>query len=400
MALLSLFLIVSGILAAPMWDALVGGPITKAYFAGLIVTAFGFVLLVREMLRALRTRGRKSEKARLLLVVACFSFGYLALEFAAGFIILILDIRIDLFEFRRRQRYETQRFKLAHPFLILSNNPEFEGINKQGFVDRDWPMEKAEGTIRIACIGGSTNEDGFPQLLNEELSRRLNGAKIEVLNFGTAGWTTAQSLINYALTVKYYRPDYLLIHDAANENKVRGYPEFRTDYSHAFTILRDPPPHKDAFLVRYFNSYALGKFIYYKWKNINPGVDVFEVIAKPKEPPAELSDWELEPFKENLGEIITMARAHGTRVILTTMPSSRTNAAWGEGFFTHMTQANEALRALAAERHAPLIELAQPMDGHEDYFLDPVHLNPEAVKIKVGLLADALTPILEAAPLN
>jgi lysophospholipase L1-like esterase len=307
-------------------------------------------------------------------------------------------------EFRARQTLSLTPRKIPHPFLILTENPMLPKVNRLGFRDHDWPVAKTSGTIRIACIGASTTADGYPQLLQGVLRERLGHSRVEVLNFGNGYWTSAQHLINFALNVKYFSPDYVIFHEGANEMTVRGYREFRTDYAHAFNVLLYPPPRWDATLVRHYTSYALAKAAYWKARGLYSGVIVNEVLSKRGRQPMEpIAATELIAYRENLRDLITLARARQAKVILTTQPYSRTGT-WSSStssspdvtdrpWVQHMSQVNDVTRELASELGLPLIDLDAVMTGHEEYFRDPIHLKRNAIDIKVHRIAEFLAEL-------
>lgn len=90
-------------------------------------------------------------------------------------------------------------------------------VNKQGFVDDEFFLNKTNQTLRIAVLGDSYMEglqveknESFSSLLEEELKEGGN-RNIEVYNFGISDFGTAQEyevLLNYALQ---YKPDIILL---------------------------------------------------------------------------------------------------------------------------------------------------------------------------------------------
>ena len=86
-------------------------------------------------------------------------------------------------------------------------------INSDGMVDREYPVAKAEGTIRIALLGDSFTASEylpagqkFEGLLERELSDQL-GKPVEVLNFGISAIETWNQLQIFHLKAVKYRPD-------------------------------------------------------------------------------------------------------------------------------------------------------------------------------------------------
>lgn len=390
-------LLIAGLGVAPIGFNSTSISLGALYPLGLVVIAMSGGAFLAALAMELR-RAAGSERRPWMVRGGLFGLSlcslYLFAEVAAGAVIVLGGEKPQFEDFRRRHGFENDALKIAHPFLILTNNPENEGVNDLGFVDREWPRRKPENTIRIACLGASTSEDGYPRMLDEKLSALFPETPIEVMNFGVASWTMAHSLINYSLNVKYFDPDYLIVHHGANELKARYYPGFRTDYSHAFTPLLAPERSPDDALVRYLNSYAYLKYRLFKAGKAQVGAGVYERIMKPSATWAPLRPDQLEPFRENLLDLIVLARSRQTEVILTTQPFSRTNLSWSGQWVEHMNQVNGILREVAETKQADLIDLDRMMGSDEAYFMDPVHLHRDAVALKVKNLTEGLLPIL------
>jgi hypothetical protein len=93
-------------------------------------------------------------------------------------------------------------------------------INSDGLRDREHSISKPPSTLRIAVLGDSlceatevSLEKTFWTILEHELSgcAGLRGRKIEVINFGVAGFSTAQELITLRTKVWKYQPDIVLL---------------------------------------------------------------------------------------------------------------------------------------------------------------------------------------------
>ena len=80
-------------------------------------------------------------------------------------------------------------------------------------VDREYPITKSEGTLRVALLGDSftvseylSTEDKFEGLLERQLSRQLS-KPVEILNFGISGGETWDQLQIFHLKAVKYQPD-------------------------------------------------------------------------------------------------------------------------------------------------------------------------------------------------
>ena len=127
---------------------------------------------------------------------------------------------------------------IAYPFpwtldaeLGLALRPGAEGvfreegnarfrINGQGLRDSEHAPAKPPGVVRIAVLGDSFAEalqvpvrDTFWAVLERRLAGcpALDGRRVEALNFGVSGYSTAQSLIALRRKVWRYDPDLVLL---------------------------------------------------------------------------------------------------------------------------------------------------------------------------------------------
>jgi len=93
-------------------------------------------------------------------------------------------------------------------------------INSEGLRDREHAKAKPPHTLRIAVLGDSyaeamqvPAEDTFWAVLERELQtcQALHGRPVEVINFGVAGYGTAQELLTLRHRVWDYSPDVVLL---------------------------------------------------------------------------------------------------------------------------------------------------------------------------------------------
>jgi hypothetical protein len=106
--------------------------------------------------------------------------------------------------------------------LIRNENKRGVGvrINSDGLRDREHSLRKADSTLRIAVLGDSLCEatevpleKTFWAILEEKLSKcaAASGQKVDVVNFGVAGYSTAQELLVLRTKVWKYQPDIVLL---------------------------------------------------------------------------------------------------------------------------------------------------------------------------------------------
>lgn len=120
-------------------------------------------------------------------------------------------------------------FRQVDPDTGFSLRPYAEGwshdegnayvrISSQGLRDREYAMEKPEGTLRIAVLGDSftealqvDEEENFTSVLEQHLGACITDQKVEVLNFGVSGFGTGQELLRYYSKVRWFQPDIVIL---------------------------------------------------------------------------------------------------------------------------------------------------------------------------------------------
>lgn len=93
-------------------------------------------------------------------------------------------------------------------------------INRDGLRDREHSLEKPAGSLRVALLGDSylealnvPFEKTFAALLESQLQgcAQPHGQVAEVINFGVAGYSTAQELLTYRARARKYHPDIVVL---------------------------------------------------------------------------------------------------------------------------------------------------------------------------------------------
>ena len=256
-------------------------------------------------------------------------------------------------------------------------------FNNFGFIGRDFAYAKPPGVIRIAALGASTTADGYPAMLEEYLNGKVaaQSNRFEVMNFGHGFYTSAHVLVNFVLNVIDFAPDYIVIHQAANDQHARASEgEFRGDYSHYLKVFQ-PPAIADRYILRVSVPYRALKF----YLNPNPEWMFIEDASqiRRKEPQRALNARELAVFQRNIETIIDVASARQIKVVLTTMPHS-TDERYDQLNLHHIDQLNEVLRSIAANHDRLLfVDLDKLMTGKDNHvFVDPVHVNDTGRRMK------------------
>lgn len=104
--------------------------------------------------------------------------------------------------------------------FVSVETKQYVRINSRGFRDRERAYEKASDTIRVAVLGNSWTEalqvpldKTYCSVLERQLTQSgcFGRKKVEVLNFGVAGYSTGQELLLLQQEVWRYHPDIILL---------------------------------------------------------------------------------------------------------------------------------------------------------------------------------------------
>jgi lysophospholipase L1-like esterase len=104
-------------------------------------------------------------------------------------------------------------------------------INSLGFRTREFKPQKPPGTLRVLCLGGSTtvggrtNEETYPALLEGMLKTRLPHRPLEVLNLGISG-TTSDYWLERRDKLFGFEPDLVVDYGAINDLAWRHLPAY------------------------------------------------------------------------------------------------------------------------------------------------------------------------------
>jgi len=266
--------------------------------------------------------------------------------------------------------------------------------NSLGFRGGEWELEKRDGVVRILCLGSSTTQGGnkagspgsYPALLERGL--REQGLEVEVFNAGIAGWTSAEELVCWFLTLQDYSPDLVVIHEAINDVHPRLMPGFRPDYvhwRHAWELPRFGLAHRT--LTRFSDLYA--------WlfaRRTELGIFALTTYGPPPET-VTLQPETARAFARNVRSIGESAQRLGAGVLLLTMPLRKSDAELFAAITQGTHEHNQILRDLAAEEGWMLADAERVMENSPELqrgFNDLCHLTPEGNKAKAQVVIETL----------
>lgn len=240
-------------------------------------------------------------------------------------------------------------------------------VNRLGFFDRAHPPIGTTGATRVVVLGGSTSESYGAEL--ERVLRELPVGPVEVFNLALSGYTSAESLATFALHGRHLAPDVVVIHHGVNDAGPRSARGFRTDYSH-WRRTFDPEVRG----VRRWLATHSQLYVYWLWKR---GLREYSIGVTEHDRGVEYTaEGRLRgetnvAFASNVRHLCALSRSVGARPFVMTMPYRGDD---DNPFTQAIRDHNGIVRTLADEGAAELIDLFGFLQGHDDCFMDLVHV--------------------------
>jgi len=287
---------------------------------------------------------------------------------------------------------------VPHPFLQFtgprgpvpgSDSDFYLGFKELKLSD----VSRLPGVVRIACLGGSTTADGYPECLQEYLAAEDSSKRFQVLNFGGMWWSSVHSTVNYVLNVIDFKPDYVVIHDGCNDHHYRGFPGLRGDCAHAYRLFLVRQTVGET-LFRFSLSYRICRIVL-AWllpSIFRRSMEMKEVGLMPGKT-YNYSPAELYVMERNFKTICTLAREQGSKVILATTPLSVTRSFSEEHdrvYRPHARDVNDIVKRIGLENNLIVVDCDAVMTGHEEYFADAVHSSEAGKKAKAVEIGRAI----------
>jgi lysophospholipase L1-like esterase len=203
-------------------------------------------------------------------------------------------------------------------------NFDFRGrSNSLGFRDREHPLAKPPGTLRLLVLGDSIaaghrvarTEDAFPAQLETLLRRR--GIAAEVLNFAVSGYNTEQEVETLRDKGLAFRPDLVLVAYCLNDRQKEVVSELVGQLLAAGKKGARPAPSGPSIL----QSSHLSRLVRYGVPGLaGRGQTAGDTATANAADTADALEDTVEPAFARLGEL---ARAHRFRVLVAVFPRFR-----------------------------------------------------------------------------
>ena len=336
-----------------------------------------------------------------------------------------------------------------HPFtgFTFTENASFVGshanqeskalivTDKYGFLTNDQELEynKLPDEIRIATIGGSTTvnvnlqfDKNWPGYIGGSLQKNFPNKHFRIINAGVPGYDTSQSVAILALRVMPFKPDIVIIYHAYNDLKaIRKNIVFKPDYSHIHTLPYGF--HKEPnFMLKMLNNSMFYVRMRNKKLDANKTLSKLERLKDPTGTANRISS--IPEFSENIFEqhiriLINIARASGSKVILSTFATLHdpkldytksetinslsdfqkqnlgsildfTPGLTLEGIFDGISRYNDVIRNIAAEEKCVLVDNANDLPHAEQYFVDRVHFSEAGAEFMANNIYSEIVQVL------
>src|SRR5262249_17815418 len=105
----------------------------------------------------------------------------------------------------------------------------------------------------------------------------------------------------------------------------------------------------------------------------------------------------LDQYKQNLNEIIRIAKDRKIKVVLltrpfTVIPGESHDELWWKNFAPDY---NAATKEVGKDNGVPVIDLATDFEDKKAYFADDAHFTKEGYQLAAKIIYDAIRPLLE-----
>ncbi len=275
--------------------------------------------------------------------------------------------------------------------------------NSEGFIGRDYPVEKPADTERFAFLGDSLveavqvgTEDNFTWLLEKRMNEDSGAKKkYEFMNFAVGGEGTMEELLIYENYVKKYKPDYVFLfffsNDFENNQFYLPYREMLSKNDPQWKNIRQSNANnnvartdikfkllKSSRLLSYMDVLVRGNAFLEKWavriglhhagvmgvarNGIHPGFFIFEnPLSKPQKSVYDFTGDLLALFAREAAE-------NGSKFVLVYLPTAMQvdEGLWLEqqklvpDLMNHkwnLNQPQEFLKNVAAQNNMPFLDL-------------------------------------------
>jgi lysophospholipase L1-like esterase len=358
----------------------------------------------------------------LIFSVAFYVFGikkilFLLIPFLIAFLLLEIGLRIWVSNFASRRaqamfltpltadaELDAESVYVPHHYTLYNLRPNFElpdgtKHNQWGIRDhRTFDQKNTE--IRVVFIGGSTtyttaikdNEKIFSyrleKLLNKHYENLLQDKKIQVINAGMPGATSAENLLRLIFFVSELKPDLVVIQHGLNDVWVRIQGKINSDFSNYRKIWSRPNyfkgiPFAYGLLHSSVRRSLVLTFVLRKLGFM--GISSIGIMVTQHNIPTDVSllnENSTEYFERNTRYMIAVCKSMGAEILLTTEAYSEKA---GDERNLAMPEHNQCLADIATEAGVLYYDFESDMKHDDMYMPDGRHVSQEGSDLKADL---------------
>jgi lysophospholipase L1-like esterase len=285
-----------------------------------------------------------------------------------------------------------------YPYLPHVPNPEHPGINELGFRGGSISHDKPTHAYRIFCLGGSTTFDGYPAYLEDELRGDFaaNGLSLEVVNAGNDCYNSLDSTINFITRCLPLGPDAIVVYHGINDAVMAFSETHEPDYTHfRKRFTKDDPLFWDRLPGFLDHSAAFVGFRAVFERNAGTrgiAIDISQDVQTGRRRVYH----GLEPFRQNLYTLVSVARARGIEVFLGTQVFNREyeyrfhlQRLWADA----VDDANDITRSFSGLwENVQVVDAAGSLRGSNDWMRDYCHFTESGKERFAAFMADSIRP--------
>lgn len=310
-----------------------------------------------------------------------------------------------------------------HPYLAYSltpgyrswkNAPSRSSHNALGFRGPETTWLKPPGVYRVVCLGGSStyghtptsNETTWPAQLGHHLSEMYPERDIEVINAGTSGYSTFESVANLAFRVAELEPDLVVVYHSINDMRCALYPNPQPDNTHwraVWSRTRESPIER--WLSKSMTYLIARRYLtdYFERRSELGGVVIVDYEEKVDKFAREIEVVQgFRNFERNLLSLTALARAHGAQIMFGTQGFERRHIG-GPSRKTQieaMGKMKEILLRFGRRNRVAVVDAALALEveaqrqrrasGEQRVFSHEVHLYDEGAELLAKTFAAAI----------
>lgn len=253
----------------PLW--LQPTPARWLQIASMVLLDVSLIIACLIALRWVRSTGRRRFAPGLLYTTSCLVTATLAAEVMLQCLVVVVGperASADGAFQTLLARYEAHPSRDGSPYFwtLLPGEPTLSGsrniANSFGLRERELPLRKAPGEIRVLCVGdswtfgsGVRQEQAWPRRLEFDLQNRMGMRRVTVINAGQGGMGYLQGYLMITQIGLAYDPDIVVtggLHSGPPQPDFDGY-EYLSDIQTAVRAVERQS-------VLYTSLRALGRF--------------------------------------------------------------------------------------------------------------------------------------------